>query len=100
MAETPMGNPQDRVTRRVIYRGRVQGVGFRYTTASIAGRFPVSGYVKNLPDGSVEVVAEGEAAAVDSFLDEVADAFRGNITESTAEDYEPGESFRRFEVRY
>ena len=42
-----------RLRCRVIYRGRVQGVGFRYTSASIARRFPVTGYVRNLPDGTV-----------------------------------------------
>ena len=43
----------------VRYEGRVQGVGFRYTTVTIAGRFRVVGFVKNLPDGDVEMVAEG-----------------------------------------
>ena len=46
--------------QRVIFRGRVQGVGFRATTASIARRHPVVGYVKNMPDGAVELIAEAE----------------------------------------
>ena len=55
--------------RRVWYDGRVQGVGFRYTALSLAGGFPIAGYVRNLPDGRVELLVEGDAAAVASFLD-------------------------------
>src|SRR6187455_864933 len=52
--------------RRVWYEGRVQGVGFRYTARGLAGGFPVSGYVRNLDDGRVELVAEGDAPVVSS----------------------------------
>ncbi|MFG0329639.1 MAG: acylphosphatase [Phycisphaerales bacterium] len=55
----------------VVYEGRVQGVGFRATTRFIAGRHPVTGWVRNEPDGSVRLVAEGEAAAVEAFLDDL-----------------------------
>lgn len=47
--------------REVRYRGRVQGVGFRYTARSIAQSYAVTGYVKNVADGSVELVVEGRA---------------------------------------
>jgi len=50
------------------FEGRVQGVGFRYTTVSIAGRFRVVGYVKNLPDGDVELAAEGRESELQAFL--------------------------------
>jgi len=43
----------------MIFTGTVQGVGFRFTTCRVARRFDVTGWVKNLPDGTVEVVAEG-----------------------------------------
>lgn len=57
------------VCRHVFYSGQVQGVGFRYTALSIAQRFAVAGMVRNLPDGRVELVAEGEAAEVAGFLE-------------------------------
>lgn len=60
--------------REVFYSGRVQGVGFRYTALQIAGRFAVSGYVSNLHDGRVLLVAEGESAEVDAFLAGIAEA--------------------------
>jgi acylphosphatase len=62
------------------FSGRVQGVGFRYTTARVARGFAVAGYVMNLPDGRVELVAEGEAKELKAFLAAVQDAMGRNIT--------------------
>jgi acylphosphatase len=56
-----------RVARRYIISGRVQGVGFRYFTEAAAQREGVSGWVRNLPDRSVEAVAEGDIDAVERF---------------------------------
>ncbi|HLH46498.1 MAG TPA: acylphosphatase [Acidimicrobiales bacterium] len=53
------------VRRRLIVRGRVQGVFYRASCAREAQRLGVAGWARNRPDGSVEVVAEGDAAAVD-----------------------------------
>jgi acylphosphatase len=64
-----MSSPSER--RHVFYSGRVQGVGFRYTTRGIAERYAVSGFVRNLVDGRVELVAEGAPAELDRFLGEV-----------------------------
>ncbi len=61
-----------KTTRRAIYSGRVQGVGFRYSVKQIAVGFDVTGWVRNLPDGTVELLASGEASEVESFLDAVA----------------------------
>ena len=57
-----------RVRRRVHYSGRVQGVGFRYTCQSVARGHLVVGYVRNLADSRVELVAEGESTELDNFL--------------------------------
>ena len=54
------------VRRRIVVGGRVQGVGFRVNCAREAQRLGVGGSVRNLPDGSVEVLVEGEAAAVEA----------------------------------
>lgn len=59
--------------------GRVQGVGFRMTTEHIARSHAVTGYVRNLPDGSVELVAEGEREEVRRFLEAIRARFRDYI---------------------
>ena len=55
------------VARRFVISGRVQGVGFRWFAESAAAREGVHGWIRNLPDGRVEALAEGEADAVDRF---------------------------------
>ena len=89
-----------RVRCRVIYRGRVQGVGFRYTAASIARRFPVKGYVKNLPDGTVELVLDAFEGPSEAFLKEIDAAFDGYIDERRSEEYHLPEEFSGFGIRY
>lgn len=54
--------------RSVRFRGRVQGVGFRATTRSVASTLPVSGWVRNEPDGSVLMEVQGEASAIEELL--------------------------------
>ena len=54
-----------RVSRRFVIAGRVQGVGFRWFTHDTAAREGVHGWVRNLADGRVEVVAEGDASSLD-----------------------------------
>ena len=70
----------------VVYSGRVQGVGFRWTTARIARRHSVSGHVQNLPNGTVSLLAQGSIEAVRAYLDDVAEAMAANI--ETAEETE------------
>ena len=56
------------VAYHILVKGRVQGVGFRYSTRQAAGRFGVKGWVRNTPDGSVEVVCEGPRDKVEKLL--------------------------------
>jgi acylphosphatase len=68
-----------RVAKRYYFKGRVQGVGFRYQTHQIAAAFPVQGFVQNLADGRVEMHAEGEAEAVAALLEAIEERFTGYI---------------------
>ena len=72
----------------VHYSGRVQGVGFRATAEHIAGRYPVTGTVRNLPDGRVELLAEGARADVEAFLAAVRRRFTRYIADESA-DWQP-----------
>ena len=56
-----------RIARRYLISGRVQGVGFRYFTQRVAARHGISGWVRNTPDGRVEIEAEGDDHAMRQF---------------------------------
>jgi acylphosphatase len=85
---------------RTIYHGHVQGVGFRWTTERIARRHPVRGFVRNRPEGTVELVAAGDKTAVDAFLDEVAASMRKYIHEADTQPHSPPDDFQDFEIRH
>ena len=59
--------PRMIVARRYVVAGRVQGVGFRYFTLAAAAREGILGWVRNTPDGRVEISAEGDALAIERF---------------------------------
>ncbi len=82
----------------VHYSGTVQGVGFRYTAARVARSYKITGYVKNLPSGQVELMAEGEPAEIERFLAEIARQMAGYIAEQSVQDQAP-QGFDRFEIR-
>ncbi len=75
--------------RRVVYSGRVQGVGFRATCRWLAGGFDVAGYVRNLPDGRVELLAEGDPAEIHGLLQAVQNEMGGFIREMTWDREQP-----------
>jgi acylphosphatase len=86
--------------RTIEYSGRVQGVGFRYTTHSIARRYRVSGYVRNLPGGGVELVVEGEQHEIDAFLSEVRERFFGHIRGERSDSQPATGEYMGFEIRH
>lgn len=88
-----------RVRRKIIYHGRVQGVGFRATVLSTASGFDVTGYVRNLPDGSVELVADGSVAAVEGLLTAVGDRLSRYIVDTEVVDAAADTPFDGFRIR-
>ncbi len=85
-------------SRRAVVSGRVQGVGFRFFAERAARELGVRGWVRNLPDGSVETVAEGETDAVDRYLSRLATGPRSSRVDSVAVDELPEEGFSEFEI--
>ena len=75
----------------VFYSGHVQGVGFRYTTKSLAQRYKVTGWVRNLLDGRVELVAEGERSELEAFLQAIRDSGLGSLIVHEEIHWEPAQ---------
>jgi acylphosphatase len=87
------------VCKHAYYSGRVQGVGFRFTAQHIAEGFAVAGFVRNLPDGTVEVLAEGPAEQVNGFLSALNQRMAEYIEEVGVEEESP-QGVRGFRVKY
>lgn len=87
------------ICKRVHYSGRVQGVGFRYTARNLAQGFPVTGFVRNLDDGRVEMVVEGRANDIEALLQAIAERMVGCIVHAAIEG-ETAQGHQGFEIRY
>jgi acylphosphatase len=84
----------------VCYSGMVQGVGFRYTSQHIASRFGLTGWVRNLRDGGVEVLAEGHEEVLGRFLAEIDDEMGSYIRGADISWGEATGEFGDFEIRF
>ena len=90
----------EQVRARALFSGRVQGVGFRFTTRRAASGYRVDGYVRNLPDGNVEIVAEGDRAEVKGFLDDVAGRMERYVEDVEVTWGTPTGQYEGFTVRF
>src|SRR5687768_9228671 len=88
-----------RCRMHILYSGRVQGVGFRYTTKNVAMGFEVTGSIRNLPDGRVEMLAEGQREELEAFREAIRESGLGSFisNEQITWDEAKGE-FRGFEI--
>jgi acylphosphatase len=86
--------------RTVHYQGHVQGVGFRYTVQRIASGFAVAGYVQNLADGRVRMVAEGRTQELDGFLETIRSEMAQYIRNINTESSPAIGEFDDFEIRH
>lgn len=98
----PVSNAaHDRFRRRLtaLYSGQVQGVGFRYTVKTVATGFDLTGAIRNLPDGRVELVAEGQPPELEAFLAAIRDAgLAGFIRDEKVSWADATNEFRGFEI--
>jgi acylphosphatase len=85
-------------SKLVHYAGNVQGVGFRATASRTARDYPVTGWVRNLPDGRVQLLVEGPNEAVEAFLQEVRDRWKGDIRDEQIDDQEATGAYQRFGI--
>lgn len=83
----------------VYFSGRVQGVGFRYQTLQVAKGFEVAGFVRNLPDGRVQLEAEGAPAEVGAFVAAVEEQLAGQIRRTERSAQRRARTFTGFVIR-
>ena len=88
------------IRRTSHFAGNVQGVGFRYTAQDVARKFKVVGYVRNLHDGRVELVVEGDPAEIENLLDAIAGKMEGLIKNRTDSDSPATGQFKDFSLRH
>jgi acylphosphatase len=83
----------------IYYSGRVQGVGFRYTVRSTATAFEISGIVRNLPDGRVELICEGDRPELEAFRRAIQDSEVGRFVRQEEASWTAASGeFRGFEI--
>jgi acylphosphatase len=83
----------------VLYQGNVQGVGFRYTAKTVAAGFEVVGRIRNLPDGRVELIAEGLTEELNAFRSTLRDAGLAGFIKDEHVQWDDAENqFRNFEI--
>ena len=87
------------VSQQLFFSGRVQGVGFRWTTERLARELQLSGFVRNLPDGRVEVVATGELPLISLLIERLKDHFGEGIRDIERKSRGEIEEFSGFTTR-
>jgi acylphosphatase len=93
--------PKDPKRLHVIFKGRVQGVGFRYTCEGIAMNLGVKGWVRNLPNGDVEITAEGDQVLLESLLLRINNSPVGKHVLKTVKNWQPClNEFSEFRVEF
>lgn len=90
----------DQIAKHIIFKGHVQGVGFRYTTHRIAGRYDVTGFVRNVPDGTVEMLVQGPTTDVDACLADLEETMAGYIRDMQIKPLPPSPQHTDFKITF
>lgn len=97
--QTPAAISKSQRRLTIFYSGRVQGVGFRYTAKTVAAGFEITGAIRNLQDGRVELVAEGARNELEAFCEAIRGAgLAGFIRDENANWSDAQNNFRGFEI--
>ena len=95
----PPAAPLPRRRLQIFYSGRVQGVGFRYTAKTVATGFEITGTIRNLPDGRVELLAEGPPPELEAFRPALRDeGLAGFIRDEQVSWSDAKNEFRGFDI--
>ena len=88
------------IARCITFTGRVQGVGFRFTARRAAQRRQLTGYVRNMPNGSVEMLAQGRAEEVDDCIQDIKEYFSGYVKEVKIEEIPVEAKYTNFQITF
>lgn len=88
------------IAKHIIFTGRVQGVGFRFTAHRIAGLNQLKGYVRNLADGSVEMLAQGYTEDVEDCIKDIQETFTGYIKDTQIEELPLDPRYKDFKITF
>ena len=86
--------------RYIIFAGHVQGVGFRFTARSLAERLKLTGFVRNMPDGTVEMFTQGSPENISNCIREIEDYFSGCIRDTRIEEVPPDPRYTEFDITF
>ena len=88
------------IARHVIFIGRVQGVGFRFTARRAANRRQLTGFVRNVPNGTVEMLAQGRSEEIDDCIQDIKEYFAGYLKETRIEEIPPDPKYTDFQITF
>ena len=88
------------IAKFITFTGRVQGVGFRFTARRAAQRRQLTGYVRNIPNGSVEMLAQGRGEEIDDCIQDLKEYFSGYIKEAKIEEIPFDSNYTDFEITF
>jgi acylphosphatase len=86
--------------KHIIFTGRVQGVGFRFTAFNIANRHNLAGFIRNLPDGTVEMLAQGPTETIDDCIQDIKESFVGYIRETQIKEILSNSQYENFKITF
>ena len=96
----PRGTIMTNTARCIVFVGRVQGVGFRFTAFNRAHRHGLTGQVRNMPDGSVEMIAQGSADDISNCVRDIKESLSDYITQTKIEEIAPQSEYKDFKITF
>ncbi len=88
------------IAKHIIFIGRVQGVGFRFTAHRIASRYRLAGFVRNLRDGTVEMLAQGPAEDIEDCVQDIKEAMAGYVRETVIDEVPLDPKYTDFRITF
>jgi acylphosphatase len=90
----------NKIAKHIIFTGQVQGVGFRFTAQRIANRYQLTGFVRNLYDGTVEMLAQGFEQEIKDCINDIKSSFAGYIRETIINEIPADPKYKDFRITF